>query len=114
VEFITWMNTSEPACALQVQEGQYPASLTGQALTGDSPPPPLTGDQRDYWEIAHAAARDALPTIQWGPNVGTANTEFTDAASAAIRDGTSLVDALETTQDAVVDEMERGGFDLTN
>jgi hypothetical protein len=37
-----------------------------------------------------------------------------DAASQAIREDTSLVDAIERTQEAVVGEMERVGFDITN
>jgi multiple sugar transport system substrate-binding protein len=114
VEFITWMNTSEEACTLQTAEGQYPASRTGQALTSESPPPPLTAGQEDYWEVANEAARNVLPNIQWGPNVNTAATEYMDAASQAIREDTSLVDAIERTQEAVVGEMERVGFDITN
>lgn len=114
VEFITWMNTSKDACVQQIKEGQYPASRRGQALTAKSPPPPLAAGQENYWEVAHHAAQDALPHIQWGPNVNTATTAYTDAASEALRKGTSLVEALEKTQKAVVDEMERDGYKLGN
>ncbi|UED86452.1 extracellular solute-binding protein [Streptomyces profundus] len=114
VEFISWMNTSEEACALQIAAGEYPASLSGQAMTAEQPPPPLAGEQEDYWEIANYAATNTLPNLQWGPNVNTAQSVFSDAVSPALRGQKSLVDALRETQRAVVDDMARDGFDITD
>ncbi|MEO3756085.1 extracellular solute-binding protein [Streptomyces sp. B6B3] len=112
VEFMTWMNTSEKACELQIAAGEYPASVECQEMTAEQPPSPLVGDQPDYWEIANEAASSTLPNIQWGPNVNVAQSEFTDAFAEAVREGTSLEQALQRVEDAVVSDMERQGFDV--
>lgn len=113
VEFLTWMATSPESIEVQLTGGQYPASLRGQAAAAESPPPTLTGNQEDYWEVATEAAAHTVPHIQWGPNVTTANDAFSDAFSAAIRDHTPLTDALRRTQEEVVGEMERVGYHVS-
>ncbi|WP_129843473.1 extracellular solute-binding protein [Streptomyces sp. RFCAC02] len=112
-EFAMWMNTDETAYELAIADGMYPACLAGQAATRENPPPPLAGDQADYWDIATEAAANTVPGITWGPNVSTAADAFTDAMAAAVRNGTPLTDAIRDTQRAVVDDMERVGFDVT-
>lgn len=108
-EFASWM-ASEEASAIQIQEGQYPASLAGQQLTLDSDPPTLMSGQTDYWEIAAQIAADTIPEISWGPNVNVASSAFQDAMSAAVTNGTSLSDALTATEEVVVSDMETAGF----
>lgn len=108
-EFASWM-ASEEASAIQIQEGQYPASLAGQQLTLDSDPPTLMSGQTDYWEIAAQIAADTIPEISWGPNVNVASSAFQDAMSAAVTNGTSLSDALTATEEVVVSDMETSGF----
>ncbi|MGP4110777.1 ABC transporter substrate-binding protein [Streptomyces sp. 4N509B] len=114
VEFITWMNTSEPALELQIAAGEYPATLAGQEMTSEQPPPPLAGGQEDYWEVAGGAASSTLPNVQWGPNVNLAQSEFRDASSKALRGEGTLPDALRETQSSVVDDMRDDGFEVTN
>ncbi|SEF00055.1 ABC transporter substrate-binding protein [Ruania alba] len=112
-EFAAWMGASEEAAAIQIEQGQYPASLTGQELTLDSEPPLLMPQQSDYWEVAAEIAATTVPDISWGPNVNVASSAFQDAMSAAIENGTPLREALAATQDVVVEDMETAGFTVT-
>lgn len=108
--FAKWMNTDKSAYDIQIALGEYPASLAGQKATSSNPPPKLTANQKDYWDIATKAAQRTIPHISWGPNVSTARTAFQDAVSAAIRDHTPLRDALTKTQSIVVEDMKATGF----
>src|SRR5665647_3141686 len=95
------MNTSEEAARIQIETGQYPASIVGQELTLESDPPLLMPQQTDYWEVASEIAANTIPDISWGPNVNVASSAFQDAAAAAITNGTPLRDALVETQKVV-------------
>ncbi|MDT0270221.1 extracellular solute-binding protein [Streptomyces sp. DSM 44915] len=113
-EFAMWMNTAPEAVDLQIADGQYPASLSGQETAAASPAPPLTGEQEDYWEVAAYAADHTVPSIAWGPNVSTAADAYNDAVSAAVRGGRPLAEALRETHRTVLDDMTRVGFDVTD
>ena len=104
------MGTAEESARIQIEEGQYPASLLGQELTLESDPPALMPQQDDYWEIAAEIAGTTIPDLSWGPNVNVASSAFQDAMSAAVTDGTPLRDALTATEDVVFDDMETSGF----
>ncbi|UYO96750.1 extracellular solute-binding protein [Microbacterium sp. M28] len=112
-EFAAWIGTSEEAAQIQIEEGQYPASLTGQKLTLDAEAPALMPQQDDYWEIAAQIAEDTIPEISWGPNVNVASSAFQDAMSAAVTNGTPLSEALTETEKVVVEDMKTSGFDVT-
>ncbi|MEP7762721.1 sugar ABC transporter substrate-binding protein [Sanguibacter sp. 25GB23B1] len=111
-EFALWMNTSDEAAAIQIEAGQYPASIAGQELTLESDPPLLMPQQTDYWEVAAEIAANTIPDISWGPNVNVASSAFQDAVASAITNGTPLRDALVETQQIVVDDMTTTGFDV--
>lgn len=112
-EFARWMSTSDEAAAAQIEQGQYPASLSGQELTLESDPPLLMPEQEDYWEIAARITRETIPEISWGPNVNVASSAFQDAMSKAVTNGTPFRDALTRTEDEVVADMKKSGFDVT-
>ncbi|WP_166849635.1 ABC transporter substrate-binding protein [Isoptericola sp. BMS4] len=112
-EFARWMGTSDEAAAAQIEQGQYPASLSGQELTLESDPPLLMPEQEDYWEIAARITQDTIPEISWGPDVNVASSAFQDAMSKAVTNGTPFRDALTRTEDEVVADMEKSGFDVT-
>lgn len=103
---------SDEASQIQIENGQYPASLSGQQLTLESDPPPLMAGQDDYWEVAADITADTIPEISWGPNVNVASTAFQDAMSAAVTDGTPLSEALTKTERAVVEDMKSEGFEV--
>ncbi|UCM90482.1 ABC transporter substrate-binding protein [Streptomyces marincola] len=111
-EFAMWMNTDETAYTMQIAAGQYPAAIAGQQAAAQGPPPELMANQEDYWQVATEAAANTVSGITWGPNVNTASDAFGDAMTAAVRDGTGLPRAIRGTQDTVVGEMERVGFDV--
>jgi multiple sugar transport system substrate-binding protein len=108
--FAKWMNTNKTAYDVQISLGEYPASLAGQQAASSSPPPRLTANQKDYWDIATKAAQRTIPHISWGPNVNTAKSAYQDAVSAAIKDRTPLRDALTKTHNLVVEDMKTTGF----
>lgn len=112
-KFAAWIGTASEASAIQIEQGQYPASLEGQKLTLESDPPLLMPQQEDYWQIASDITKNTLPNITWGPNVNVASSAFQDAMSSAIDNGTSLQDALRQTQELVVDDMKTTGFTVT-
>jgi len=109
-QFASWLATSEDACEIQIQEGNYPASTVGQELTLDSPPPTFMTGQVDYWELAAQIAANTLPESTWGPNVNVASTAFEDAMSAAVTADTPLADALSVIEQAVVTDMTSVGY----
>ncbi|MEV1170252.1 sugar ABC transporter substrate-binding protein [Nonomuraea sp. NPDC049784] len=108
--FAKWMNTNKTAYDVQIELGEYPASLAGQQAASTSPPPKLTANQKDYWDIATKAAQHTIPHISWGPNVNTAKSAYQDAVSAAIKNRTPLRDALQKTHNLVVEDMKTTGF----
>lgn len=112
-EFARWMGSSDEAAAAQIEQGQYPASLAGQELTLESEPPLLMPQQDDYWQVAADITKDTIPEISWGPNVNVASSAFQDAMSKAVTNGTPLRDALTETEDVVVADMEKTGFEVT-
>ncbi|MEV4110142.1 sugar ABC transporter substrate-binding protein [Nonomuraea sp. NPDC049695] len=108
--FAKWMNTNKTAYDVQISLGEYPASLAGQQAASSSPPPKLTANQKDYWDIATKAAQRTIPHISWGPNVNTAKSAYQDAVSAAIKNRTPLRDALKKTHNLVMEDMKTTGF----
>ena len=111
-EFARWMGTAEEASAVQIEQGQYPASLAGQELTLESDPPLLMPKQKDYWETAAEITRTTIPEISWGPNTNVASSAFQDAMSKAVTNGTPLRDALTEIEAEVVDDMTTAGFEV--
>ncbi|WP_432565216.1 ABC transporter substrate-binding protein [Kineococcus sp. SYSU DK003] len=112
-EFAAWINSSQEGAAAQIEAGQYPASLVGQDLTLESDPPLLSPQQADFWQVAKTISSSTVEQISWGPNVNVANSAFQDAMNAAVSNGAPLTDALQATQDAVVADMEKTGFEVS-
>ncbi len=113
-EFAAWIGASEDGARIQIEQGQYPASLSGQQLALESAPPLLMPQQTDYWSLAADIAADTIPQVSWGPNVNVASSAFQDAMSAAVIGHTPLADALTETERVVVDDMKTSGFTVTN
>jgi len=112
-EFAAWINTSQEGADIQLTTGQYPASTLGQTTAEGSAPPELMPQQTDFWTTASGIAQNTIPAITWGPNVNVASSAFQDAMAAAVRDGQPLSSALAQTQQAVVADMEKTGFDVS-
>ena len=110
-EFAAFMASAEVG-QIQIDTGGYPASLAGQELTLESDPPALMANQGDYWKVAAEIASNTIPDLSWGPNVNVASSAFEDAMASAITNGTPLADALATTEEVVVDDMQSAGFEV--
>ncbi|GHS87988.1 sugar ABC transporter substrate-binding protein [Actinomycetota bacterium] len=113
-EFAAFINSSQEGADVQLETGQYPASLLGQQTATSSPPPQLMPQQTDFWQLASTIAADTIPNISWGPNVNVASSAFQDAMAKAVENGTPLRDALTETQQVVVDDMKTTGFTVAD
>ncbi len=113
-EFAAFINSSQEGADIQLETGQYPASLLGQQTATSSAPPQLMPQQTDFWQLASTIAADTIPNISWGPNVNVASSAFQDAMAKAVENGTPLRDALTETQQVVVDDMKTTGFTVAD
>jgi multiple sugar transport system substrate-binding protein len=111
-EFVKWLNASEEGAnlILTVQNG-YPAATSGQQEAAASEPPALMPQQTDYYSVAEQISANTIP-VAWGPNFNLAESTFGDALNKAVADGTPWRDAFTATQDAVVADMTKSGFEV--
>ncbi|MHC3473527.1 ABC transporter substrate-binding protein [Streptomyces sp. 7R007] len=112
-EFAKWLNASDTGAKmiLNVQNG-YPAALSGQKAATAQKPPALMPQQTDYYKVVAGIAKHTRP-VTWGPNTDVAATAFTDAMNAAVHNGTSWADVLTVTQKAVVKDLKKQGFKVS-
>lgn len=112
-EFAKWLDASETGAKLilNVQNG-YPAALSGQAAATQQKPPALMPQQTDYYSVVQEISKHTK-AVTWGPDTDVAASAFTDAMNAAVANHTSWADALTATQKAVVADMQKQGFKVT-
>ncbi|MDW6062519.1 sugar ABC transporter substrate-binding protein [Streptomyces sp. FXJ1.4098] len=112
-EFAKWLNAGDKGAKmiLNVQNG-YPAALSGQKAATSQKPPALMPQQTDYYKTVAEISKHTRP-VTWGPNTDVAQSAFTDAMNAAVRNGTSWEQVLTTTQKAVVDDLKKQGFEVS-
>ena len=113
-EFAKWLNASEEGNDLMINtQSLYPAAIVGQEMTEGNDPPALMPQQTDFYSVAAEIAADTIP-VTWGPNVNLASTVFADELQKAIDNGTPWRDAFIATQEAVIEDMVKSGFTVTN
>ena len=112
-EFAKWLDASETGAKLilNVQNG-YPAALSGQAAATQQKPPALMPQQTDYYTTVQEISKHTK-AVTWGPDTDIAASAFTDAMNAAVLNHTSWATALAVTQKAVVADMKKQGFKVT-
>ncbi|MFI0510809.1 ABC transporter substrate-binding protein [Streptomyces sp. WSLK1-5] len=112
-EFAKWLNAGDQGAKmiLNVQNG-YPAALSGQKAATSQKPPALMPEQSDYYKVVAGIAKHTRP-VTWGPNTDVAATAFTDAMNAAVHNGSSWADVLTVTQKAVVNDLKKQGFKVS-
>ncbi|NQX35019.1 ABC transporter substrate-binding protein [Herbiconiux sp. VKM Ac-2851] len=112
-QFALWLNTSMDALKAYVTFASiWPATLEGRELPELQKPPALMPEQTDFYATA-AEIDDITADVTWGPNVSVAYDAFTNAFSTAVNSGGSFSDALSTVQDAVVADMDKAGYDVS-
>jgi multiple sugar transport system substrate-binding protein len=108
------MNASDTGAKLLLNVANaYPATIFGQKEAKSSKPPALMPQQTDYYDVAAKISADTIP-VTWGPDFNFAQSTFTDALNKAIANGTPWRDAFITTQNAVVKDMKKAGYKVTN
>ncbi|HEY0259759.1 MAG TPA: sugar ABC transporter substrate-binding protein [Lacisediminihabitans sp.] len=113
-EFAAWYNASKAGLEGMInKQALYPAAIAGQKLASSQKPPALMPQQTDFYKLAATISKTAKP-ITWGPDVDVASTTFTDRLSKAINNHTAWRDAFTATQKAVVADMKKNGFKVTN
>ncbi|MFF1571494.1 ABC transporter substrate-binding protein [Leifsonia sp. NPDC058292] len=113
-KFATWYNANTDGVKLLLNtQNLYPAATSGQELAKSQKPPALMPQQTDFYSLAAQISSETTP-VTWGPNVNLAKSTFTDALSKAIANKTPWRDAFIATQKAVVQDMKKNGFKVTN
>lgn len=113
-KFAKWLNASEEGNDILINtQSLYPAATVGQEMTEGNEPPSLMPQQTDFYSVSAKIAGDTIP-VTWGPDVNLAKSVFSDELQKAITNGTPWRDAFIATQKAVVDDMVKSGFTVTN
>jgi multiple sugar transport system substrate-binding protein len=112
--FAKWLNASKQGADMLLNTvNLYPAAISGQESAKTTAPPTLMPQQTDYYSTAAKIASNTIP-VTWGPDYNLAETAFTDAVNKAIVNHTSWSDAFVAVQKAVVADMVKSGFKVTN
>jgi len=112
-KFAIWLNTNPEATTLLVQQGGlYPASKSAQAGPALAQPPAFFANQADFYTTAAAIAGTAAG-FTFGPNVNVTYSSYKDAFAKAITAKSPFAGALDTMQQATVDDMKKNGFTVT-
>ena len=110
VQFATWLNTDPQATsALVTQGGIYPADRNAQSGPALASPPDFFSNQTDFYPMAKQIA-DTAAGVTWGPNVNVTYASYKDAFAKAITSKSAFGSALDTMQQATVDDMKKNGF----
>jgi len=112
-QFAVWLNTNAEATTLLVQQGGlYPASKSAQTGPALQKAPDFFSNQADFYTTAGAIATTAAG-FTFGPNVNVTYSSYKDAFAKAITAKTPFASALDTMQQATVDDMKKNGFTVT-
>jgi multiple sugar transport system substrate-binding protein len=111
--FAAWLGASDEGSKLLLGLDIYPAGKAGRQETLTHEPPKLMPQQANFYEVADQVIEDTTVQVTWGPNVAMASSAFEDPLSAAAVDRTSFRDVYRTVQQAVVADLEKSGFTVT-
>jgi multiple sugar transport system substrate-binding protein len=110
VQFATWLNTDPQATSgLVTQGGLYPADRDAQSGPALASPPEFFAQQTDFYQLAKQIA-DTAAGVTWGPNVNVTYATYKDAFGKVITSKGAFISAVDTMQQATVDDMKKNGF----
>jgi multiple sugar transport system substrate-binding protein len=113
VQFATWLNTDPQATsALVTQGGLYPADRDAQSGPSLASPPDFFSNQADFYTLAKQIA-DTAAGVTWGPNVNVTYATYKDAFGKVITSKGAFSSAVDSMQQATVDDMKKNGFTVT-
>jgi multiple sugar transport system substrate-binding protein len=110
VQFAIWLNTDPQATSgLVSQGGLYPADRAAQSGPALASPPDFFAQQADFYQLAKQIADTAAGVI-WGPNVNVTYATYKDAFGKVITGKGSFGTAVDSMQQATVEDMKKNGF----
>jgi multiple sugar transport system substrate-binding protein len=109
-QFLVWLNTDKTAPDMLInQAGVYPADSDAQ---GGVAAPSFLPSVTDFAATAKEAS-DSTAAATWGPDVSTAYSAYNDNVGKAATAKSSLTDAFDAVQQAVVADMKKSGFTVS-
>ena len=110
-QFAEWLNTNQQSITgLITKGGLYPADLAGQQQPAANSPVAFYGGQ-NIWQVFQANGQLVNTSFQWGPIMNTTFTQMADGfGKATSGSGTTLTQALSSTQSQTVSTMKTAGL----
>jgi multiple sugar transport system substrate-binding protein len=112
-EFAAWLGASDEGSKLLLTLDIYPGGNAGRKATLSHEPPKLMPDQKDFYTIADKVITDTTVSQTWGPDVNVAESAFSDALQSAATNKTSFRAVYQSTQKAVVADLKKSGYKVT-
>jgi multiple sugar transport system substrate-binding protein len=110
VQFAVWLNTDPAAVnGLITNGGIYPAATAAQTGGALSSAPAFFNNQSNFYTLAQQFAGTAA-AVTWGPNVNVTYATYKDAFAKAITDKSAFGAAVDSMQQATVDDLKKNGF----
>lgn len=110
VQFAIWLNTDPTAVSgLITNGGIYPAATAAQTGGALASAPAFFSNQPDFYTLAQQIAGTAAG-VTWGPNVNVTYATYKDAFAKAITDKSAFAAAVDSMQQATVDDLKKNGF----
>ena len=110
VQFAIWLNTDSAAVnGLITNGGIYPAATAAQTGGALATAPTFFNNQANFYTLAQQFAGTAAG-VTWGPNVNVTYATYKDAFGKAITDKSAFGAAVESMQQATVDDLKKNGF----
>jgi multiple sugar transport system substrate-binding protein len=111
--FAAWLGASDEGSKLLLRLDIYPAGKAGRQEALAHEPPKLMPQQTNFYQVADQVITNTTIPVTWGPNVAMASSAFEDPLSAAALNKTSFRNVYRTVQQAVVADLEKSGFTVT-
>ncbi|KQQ22056.1 sugar ABC transporter substrate-binding protein [Rathayibacter sp. Leaf299] len=112
-KFAAWLGASDEGSELLLTLDIFPGGNAGREATLSAAPPKLMPQQTDFYQVADEVIANTTVPVVWGPNVNVAASTFGDALNEAALSKTSFRDVYTATQDAVVADLEKQGYTVT-
>jgi multiple sugar transport system substrate-binding protein len=111
--FAAWLGATDEGSKLLLGLDIYPAGKAGRQETLSHEPPKLMPQQTNFYQVADQVIEDTTIPMTWGPNVAMASSAWEDPLSAAALGKTSFRDVYRAVQQAVVADLKKSGFTVT-
>jgi multiple sugar transport system substrate-binding protein len=111
--FAAWLGASDEGSKLLLSLDIFPAGKAGREETLTHEPPKLMPQQTNFYQVTDQIIENTTIPVTWGPNVAMASSAWEDPMSAAALNKASFRDAYRAVQQAVVADLKKSGFTVT-